>query len=113
MNINADQIQRVLNEIFFHYEDSLAQSSLLLEALPTHVGVQLDPEFYIEGAEIHLKCNVRIEVLDDLTLDDNLRESISDVVYDWLRSKDIDFELAKVGIQPENFDWLPVFLVRV
>lgn len=113
MNNKTEQIQEVLRSLFLEYEESLAHSGILLEAVPNYVGVQLDPELYIDGSEIHLKCNVRIEVLNQIYLNDNVKEEISDLVNDWLRSKQIDLELTKVGVDPEKFDWLPVHLLRV
>lgn len=112
-NIVTERIERALRILFLDYEESLAKSGILLELLPNYVGVQLDPEVYFEGLEAHLKCNLRIEVMNPISLDEDTEEEISSLVMDWLRAKQVDLELHKVGVDPEIFDWVSVSVLRV
>lgn len=98
-----------LKEIFYRFEDLIQEKSVLVGVAPTSmVGVQLQLEPYRDGAEEKYKCNIVVELTDEEADDEDIFESISDTVSDFLRENDLNEELESVGVDPELLDWFPV-----
>ena len=111
------KITEELKDLFFGYEDSLQEKSVLYgipEIDDIFAGVFLNPEFYDEDGSTFMKVSITIEChtksqeeLDEI--DDDIKEEISDLVNDYLMgSCDLYGELRKLNFDPELLNWWPV-----
>ena len=95
--------------IFYRFEDLLQEKSVLVGVAPkSMVGVQLQPESYIDQGEKKYKIKIIVEVSKKEVVDESVFEAIADTVSDYLRDNDIESELARVGIDLESLDWYTV-----
>lgn len=110
---HIDKKEFIMNEhakeIFFRFEDMIQENSVLVGVAPSSmVGVQLQFEQYKDDAVDKYKCNIVVELTAKEIEDDDVFESISDTVSDFLKENGLDDELQSVGINPELLDWFPV-----
>ena len=99
-----------LKELFFNFEDTLMEKSVLVGIAPESlVGVSLSPSYYEEDGTQGLKCLITIELTSEEDLDDDLIESISDTVSDYLKDNcEFVEKLAALGIDSDLSIWWPV-----
>lgn len=99
-----------LRELFNEAEERLMQKAVLVDVGPeSMVGVELNPEAYDDDSGLKLKCVIKLECRNDVELDDDQMERISDTASDYLRTEwDLDKKLSDIGISGELLDWWPV-----
>lgn len=106
-------VPEAMKEIFFRMEDHLAEKSILFGIAPeSMLSVTLSPSFYEDDGAKKIKCTIAIECSEDEDPDDDVVETISDVVSDCFQSDGYKEELDDLGYE-DMLDWWPVVFANV
>jgi hypothetical protein len=105
-------LMQSLIALFEIFEESVnAKNPLGNVELDCSTDVILEPGEYInDDGEKRYMCTINVQLSEEIDLDDDQIEQICDTIQDFLRFRELDEELTKIGIDPEDFDWFPVVI---
>lgn len=85
------------------------EKSVLVGVAPeSMLSVELHPEWCGDPSECKIKCDMIIELRAEEEIDDELQESISDVVCDFLNDRGLEEELLQIGLKDDSVHWYTV-----